>query len=85
MSDRSYILMPVICLSCGFAEGTPVKAKKGRHDLHPAADFCKCPKCSNKAHVLNPLRSSRVIAAMGKEIVRLKMDIMDLQGALDDE
>jgi predicted nucleic-acid-binding Zn-ribbon protein len=78
---QEYIAMPILCLTCGFNENHPVKAQNG----FAKVDVCRCPKCSKKAYVLNPLRLHHALGAIGKEIVRLKMDMIDVQGALDDD
>ena len=77
---REYSLSPIICLTCGFDGEKPVPARDGV----PVADTCRCPRCSKRAYVQNPLRSRFVIAALAKEVAKLRLDIMDLQGAYDD-
>lgn len=79
--DREYLLVPIICTTCGYDGEKPVPAKEGS----PKVDTCRCPKCSKKAYVQHPLRQRFVIAALTKEIVRLKLDIMDIQGALESD
>jgi hypothetical protein len=80
MSDeREYVLWQILCTTCGFDGEKPVPAKDGL----PTVDICRCPKCSKKAYTFRPFRTRHIIAELTKELVRMKLDIMDLQGIAD--
>ena len=78
--NKEYRLTPIICLTCGYAGEKPVPAKLGL----PEVDICKCPKCSKTAYVHHPLRQRFVIDALVKEVIKLRLDMMDLQDDSED-
>jgi hypothetical protein len=73
--DREYVKTPVVCLTCGFDGDNPVPAKDGISKV----DKCRCPKCSNTAFVHHPFRQRFIINALVKELIKLRLDMMDLQ------
>jgi hypothetical protein len=79
--DREYAKIPIICLTCGFDGENPVPAKNGR----PTVDKCRCPKCSKTAFVHRPFREGFIINALVKEVIRLRLDVMDLQAYAEGE
>jgi|688.fasta_scaffold1308649_2 hypothetical protein len=80
MIGDEYVAWSIACLTCGFTGGHQVPAIDGV----PKFDVCRCPKCSKSAHVFRPLRERFVIQALVKEIVRLKLDLMDLQSMAEE-
>lgn len=75
--------LPVACLSCGYTGKAVVDAHPETH--LPQHQFIPCPKCRNPAWTGNPLETRAIISMLVKEVVRLKMDLLDLQGAQDGE
>ncbi|MCA2590199.1 MAG: hypothetical protein IM509_05465 [Microcystis sp. M31BS1] len=75
MIGSEYVTWSIACLTCGFTGEHSVRGTDGL----PKVDKCRCPKCSNSAYVLRPLRERFVIEALCKEVVKLKLDLMDLQ------
>ena len=79
--DREYLSVPIICMTCAYDGDNPVPARDGR----PRVDTCKCPKCSKTAYVQHPMRQRFLLAAIVKEMVRMRLDIMDLQVDLEEK
>jgi hypothetical protein len=79
--DREYVKTPIICLTCGFDGEKPVPAKNGI----PKVDKCRCPQCSKTAFVHRPFRQRFIINALVKEVIRLRLDVMDLQAYAEGE
>lgn len=73
--NKEYRLTPIICLTCGYDGEKSVPVKLGL----PEVDTCKCPKCSQTAYVHYPLRQLLVINALVKAVIKLRLDVMDLQ------
>ena len=67
----------VTCLSCGQTSKTFVLLREDGLGLE---DRAKCPKCSNIAHTNSLLGLFSFMRAAAKEIVALKMDMLDVQG-----
>ena len=82
MMDTEYVKSPIICLTCGFDGEKSVPALKSGF---PKIAYCRCPKCSKKAFVHHPLRQRFVINDLVKEVVKLRLDIMDLQAYVEGE
>lgn len=79
-SPKSYVKHPVICLVCGKMAPQVVPSNSNGY---PSVNKVPCNACSNEAFVVNPFQQHFVIAAMAKEIARLRLDILDLQGEVD--
>lgn len=78
MSDReTYAKYPVLCMTCGNMSDKILKQDNSK--IWTDIDVCRCPKCSKKAYVLNPLRTQFLFEAIVKEIVKLKGDIFELE------
>jgi len=73
--NKEYRLTPIICLTCGYDGEKPVPAKAGLTTV----DICKCPKCSKTAYVHSPFRQRFVVNALVKEVIKLRLDMIDLQ------
>ena len=80
MIGSEYVAWSIVCITCGFTGAHPVLAVDGM----PKVDRCRCPKCSNSAYVLRPMRERFVIEALCKEVVKLKLDLMDLQSMAEE-
>lgn len=70
----------VSCLSCGETSKTFI-LERGRM-LEPREN---CPKCGNVAHTQNLHGLWSFMTAAAKDIAHIKLDMLDLQEAFDDQ
>lgn len=87
MSDRekprTKIETYVSCMSCGQTSKAFVLESKSYEGV--PASTTRCPRCSCTAYVSNLGGLWAFMAEASKQIAALKLDVMDLQGALDDQ
>jgi len=74
-------MRPCVCLSCGQTNEALFWLREDGIPYQTA----RCPKCSNRAIGMSLSGFGYFMTQVAKEIVALKGDILDIQGAGDEE